>query len=82
MSKREKADDLFEQMVPPKAVDRASADSEGERVHHREPLNPRIVRMTDTMWRRLEARFTAQGLSTSAGIRMVLSEYLNTERIR
>lgn len=40
------------------------------------------VRMTDTQWQILAIHFEQQGLSTSAGIRQVLNEYMQKQGLK
>ncbi len=48
----------------------------------RENMTQHNFRMSESDYRALEMHFLSLGLSIGAGIRMVLKQYMNTERIR
>lgn len=77
MSKRAKADDLFDQMVPGEKAAPATPVVE----QSGDELKARMVRMSDKHWRILGSHFKAQGLATAAGIRKVLYDYMTEHRL-
>lgn len=44
-----------------------------------EPLNPHVIRMSDSQWRQLTMYFRSKGLSIAAGIRQALHEWMETQ---
>ena len=48
----------------------------------REALEKYHVRFHPSVWSLLEKHFRAKGISVSAGLRLVVSEYLNREGLR
>ncbi len=79
MAKREKADDLFSSMVPETKV-RTSATREEPGPMENERLELVSLRLPPSMKNRLQQHFRRKGLKLSAGIRMLLVEYLDRER--
>lgn len=47
-----------------------------------EPMVPRMIRMPDRQWTRLKTHFRSRGMSVSAGIRMVLHDWMADQGIR
>ena len=45
------------------------------------PLKKRHIRIADNDWQRLQDYFSSQGLSVSAGIRMIIKQYMSREGI-
>jgi len=52
-----------------------------ESIPEKEPLKQRQIRMSDTDWTWLQRHFLSKGLTISAGLRMIVKEYMSKERI-
>jgi hypothetical protein len=84
---REKTKDLISQMIPqttheqptetPQKTHESTTDTP-----QRGAMEKYNIRMLPTDWEALKRHFEAKGLTISAGLRMVLKEYMSKEQIR
>ena len=79
MTKRDKATDLFNAMVPGPQPLSSSSMSTAEPPEE-ERLELVSLRLPPSMKNRLQQHFRRKGLKLSAGIRMLLAEYIDRER--
>jgi hypothetical protein len=81
---REKTKDLISQMIPQTThEDTTDAPQKGHSVPtdapQRGPMKKYHIRMEPKDWEALQRHFEADGLTVSAGIRMVIKKYMRDE---
>ena len=64
-------------------ADRARGQTQGSGLHMKNtgPLKPLIIRLNEFDKKRLETHFHSKGLKLSAGIRMLIKEYMERQGV-
>ena len=90
MSKKAVPDDFMDSFMSGKdpqktdkdtTTDPQATDERPTRDVQKTPLERYQFRLHPEDWRRLQDHFEARGISVSAGIRMIIREYLDRERV-
>ena len=62
--------------------DMENREFKGRRREVKEPMTQHNFRMKESNWRALQEHFESKGLTIAQGIRMILNDYINEQRIR
>ena len=73
--------DIFEVNLKAPQTTHKSIENDPQTTHNVGPLVKRHIRITDDDWQRLQIHFRSQSLTISAGIRMIIKEYMEREGI-